>query len=430
MVMQHKGGFGSAVGNAWALLFGIGVLMLGNGLQGSLLGVRAAQEEFGSSLTGLVMAAFFVGFLAGSTLTPLAVRRVGHVRVLAALAALASVAVLVHALLVTPLAWGLMRLVTGLCYAGIFVVAESWLNDRTANETRGQILGLYMATSFLGMGGGQLLLNLADPAGSDLFIVASALISFSVLPLLLSASPAPDFAAPRPVGLARLFEVSPLGTVGTFAAGVVNGTVFGMGAVWAAEAGFGVTEISLFMGTLIAGAALLQWPIGRLSDLFDRRAIMTATTFAAVAAALATERMSGETGWPFFALAAVMGGLSLTIHSLSIAYTNDYLAADEVVGASSGLVLVLGTGSIVGPLAVGPAISFLGPAGFFWWIALVHTALGLFALWRMTRRAALPAEDQTPFSPMPAQSGPFAEAIAAEGASESQNSAGQAGSAP
>jgi len=387
----------------WPLFFGIGLLMLGNGLQGSLLGVRAAEEGFGNGVTGIVMACFFAGFLLGSTWTPSAMRQVGHVRVFAALTATASVSILLHALIIEAIAWGIMRFLTGLCYAGIFVVAESWLNDRAPNESRGQLLGMYMVTIFAGMGGGQLLLNLASPAQSDLFMIASVLISVAVVPMLLSAGPTPASHAPQPVSLGRLYRVSPLGTVGTFGAGIVNGTVFGMGAVYAQRAGLSVAGISLFMAALIGGGAVLQWPLGKISDHIDRRVIIVFVTFAAAAVAASAAVAGGGTTGLLVLLAAVFGGLGFAIHSLSIAYTNDYLAPEEMVGGSSGLVLVLGAGSILGPPAVGWAMALGGPAGFFWWLTLIHAAIGLFALWRMTRRTHLPAGDQAPYVAVPAQ---------------------------
>lgn len=400
--------------SVWPLLFGTGVLMLGNGLQGSLLGVRAGQEGFGPGLTGLVMAGFFAGFLIGSIWTPRAVRRVGHIRVFAALAAIASIAILLHDLLVHPAVWALMRVVTGLCYAGVFVIAESWLNDRTDNRNRGQLLSLYMAVGFLGMGGGQALLNVDDPRTATLFILASILISGAVVPILLSATRAPETADPHPVGLGRLYRVSPLGTVGTFAAGLTNGTVFGMGAVYAREAGFSVGEVSAFMGALITGAALLQWPVGRLSDLIDRRRVITAVTFAAAGLAILALMMQGETRLWLLVAVALFGGLGLTIHSLCVAYTNDYLHPAEMVAASSSLVLVLGAGSVIGPIIAGWTLRLVGPDGFFWWLAAVHAGLGLFALYRMTRRDPLPAEQQGPFVPTPARLSPVAQAVAEE----------------
>jgi MFS family permease len=277
-----------------------------------------------------------------------------------------------------------------------------------------------MAVSFAGMGGGQLLLNLAAPTRADLFILVSILISFAVVPILLSAKPAPEAAAPTPVALTRLYRVSPLGTVGTFAAGLTNGTVFGMGAVYARQTGLSIAEVSLFMGALIAGAALLQWPIGKASDVIDRRKVITATTFAAAGiAVLARQAQLWPDVW-LLAIAGVFGGLALTIHSLCLAYTNDYLDPGEMVAASSGLVLVLGIGSILGPMTVGWLMDLVGAGGFFWWLAAVHAGIGLFAVWRMTRREPRPIEAQGPYVAIPARLSPVATAAAEQAVAAAQ----------
>lgn len=393
----------SALRLVWPLLFGIGLLMLGNGLQGTLLGLRAELEGFGRAVTGVVMAGFFAGFLLGSIWTPRAVRTVGYVRVFAALSAVASASILAHALVVDALTWGLIRVLTGFCFAGIFVIAESWLNDRAPNAARGQLLAVYMALSFAGMGGGQFLLNVADPQAPDLFILVSILISLAVVPLLLSATPLPGVDVPRPVPLRRLFSASPLGTVGTFTAGIANGTIFGMGAVYAGALGLSVARIALFMGLLIAGAAVLQWPIGKLSDVVDRRRVIVGVTFLAAVAALVSDRVAGAEGTGPLLVIAIFGGLSLSVHSLSLAYTNDYLEQDELMAASSGLVLVLGVGSVLGPVLAGSAIALFGPSGFFYWLAGAHVALGAFAVWRMTQREALPEGEQVPYVAAPLQ---------------------------
>lgn len=420
----------STTGGAWALFLGMGLLMLGNGLQGSLLGIRASHEGFGTAVTGLIMSGFFAGFLLGSVWTPGAVQKVGHIRVFAALAALASGTILIHALLIVPSVWWGMRFVSGVCFSGIFVIAESWLNDRTENDIRGQILALYMITMFLGMGSGQLMLNLADPGRADLFIIASVVISLAVVPLLLSASPAPEIIQPRSTSLKRLLKASPLGVVGTFSAGLTNGSVFGMGAVFAHARGFSIGEVSAFMGLIIAGAAVTQWPIGKLSDIMDRRLIITAVTFIAATIAILAGLPGLWSNANLLVFAAVFGGLALPIHSLCLAYTNDYLDADERLGASSGLVLVLGSGSIVGPLASGVAMSLMGPGGFFWWLAFIHLGLGFYAVWRMTRRPSLAAADQSPFVATPQQSSLVVTAAAEQIYSEHEASVLRRGNEP
>lgn len=398
----------------WTLLFGIGLLMLANGLQGSLLGVRAEAEGFESAVIGLIMSGFFAGLLAGSLWTPHAVSAVGHVRVFAAMSAIASVSILLHALFINEIAWWVIRFITGFCYAGIFVVAESWLNDRAPQRMRGQILALYMVVTFAGMGGGQLLLNLASSQEAILFMLVSILISLAVVPLLLRATRLPAIETGRPVSMRRLASASPLGVFGMFVAGIVNGTIFGMGAVYARSAGFSVTDTSFFMALLIVGAALMQWPIGRLSDLVDRRKIITVVTTLAACVALLAMRIETLQSGLMVGLIAVMGGLSLSIHSLSLAYTNDYLDPEEMVAASSGLVLILGIGSVIGPIVVGAALAIAGPAGFYLWLAFSHAALAAFAIWRMTRRASLPDEHQAPYILAPFQGTEISTAVAEE----------------
>ena len=404
----------SAAWAVWALLLGVGLLMLGNGLQSTLLGVRASEEGFGNAVTGLIMSGYFAGFFAGSLWTPQAVRRVGHVRVFAALASLASIAILLHALLVTPPVWVFMRFVTGLSYAGLYIVAESWLNDRSDNATRGRLLSLYLVISYLGMASGQLMLNAGSPENTQLFILVSVLISFAVVPILLSATRAPEHGAPRPVKLRELYRVSPLGTVATFATGVANGTVFGMGAVYARNSGLTLAEVSYFMTIVILGGAVLQWPIGKLSDRIDRRLVITGTTFAAAGVAAATQVFAGASDTLLLALAGLFGGLTLSMYSLCIAYVNDFLEADQMVAASSGLVMVLGAGAVLGPLSAGWVMDLVGVGGFFWDLAAVHAAIGVFAVWRMTQRASAPTDTQSPYVAVPSYGAPGATTAAAE----------------
>ena len=382
-----------ALTGSWALFLGVALLMLGHGLQGSLLGLRATLEGFPTALTGIVMSAYFAGFLAGSVLAPRAVRRVGHVRVFAALASLVSTAALMHAVFVNPATWVAMRVLTGVCLAGLYVVAESWLNDRATNETRGQVLSIYMVIMTGGLGGGQLLLNLADPAGFELFILTSALVSLALVPMLLSASPAPAFDAPAQVGIRQLYAMSPLGVIGCMGTGLSTGAVVGMGAVYAEGIGLSLAQISLFMAMAFLGAVVFQWPIGQVSDRFDRRRVLTIVTFLAAAAATAAA-LAGAGGWAPFVIMCIFGGLAFPMYALCIAHTNDFLEPEQMVAASSGLVFAGGAGAIFGPVTVAATMSIVGPAGFFWCLAAVHAAIGAFALWRMTRRPAMPLDEQ------------------------------------
>lgn len=275
---RRPASFGAALTSSWAILLGFGILMLGDGLQGTLLAVRADLEGFSATLTGLVMSTFYLGFLLGSIMTPRITVRVGHIRVFAAFAALSSAAILVHALFVTLPVWIAMRLLSGFCFAGLYIVAESWLNDRASNETRGKLLSLYMVITYIGVGAGQLLLNLADPFDFELFILVSILISLAVVPLLLSAGSSPKFHDSVRISLLQLYRLTPLGLVSMFAVGMVTATFFALGPVYAQRIGLDIRDTSYFMSAAVVGTVLAQGPIGALSDRFDRRRVLTLVT--------------------------------------------------------------------------------------------------------------------------------------------------------
>jgi MFS family permease len=401
----------TAVGSAWALLVGLAFIMIGNGLQGTLLGVRASLEGFPTLTTGVVMTGYFAGFLAGSTVVPRFLNRVGHIRVFAALASLASAAVLADVVFVDPWSWTAMRLVTGFAYAGLYVVAESWLNDAATNETRGQLLSVYMVIVMGGMALGQLLLVTADPAGAKLFILVSVLVSLSLVPITLSVTRAPQFDAPEHLSLRALYRISPLGVVGAMLTGIAQGALVGMGAVYGRISGFSVEQISAFMATMMLGGILLQWPVGHLSDRFDRRRVITVTCLVGAVAAFVAARISAS-NFPFLLGAAfVVGGSAMPIYSLFIAYTNDYLEPGQMIAASAGLVLASGLGLSVGPASAGALMSALGPQAYFAFAGAVLAAITAFALWRMTQRSAPTLDEQHAYAPAPRTS-PVAATIA------------------
>src|SRR5690348_11603262 len=316
--------------STWALMLGILLLMAGNGLQASLMGLRGSLEGFSSTVVGALMSGYFIGFLASSLLTPKGVRSVGHIRVFAALAALAAAAVILASLFVVPAAWLASRILTGFCYAGLYVVAESWINDRSTNETRGRLFSVYMLTQYTGLIGGQALLNVAEPAGFQLFSLVALLISIAVVPILLTAKHAPAVAAPRHVGLAQLYRISPLGTVGTLGLGMAQSAFFSMGAVFGHRIGLSTEEVSLFLIAAILGGATLQWPLGRLSDKFDRRRLLTAGAFASVVLAVAAMIASGYSLAALVVAAFLFAGTSMPLYSLCVAHTNDLLKPEQM----------------------------------------------------------------------------------------------------
>ncbi|MGV8842644.1 MAG: MFS transporter [Pseudomonas sp.] len=377
-----------------ALLLSMGLLVLGNGLQSSLISLRASLEGFSTQFTGILMTGYFIGFLAGSTLTPRIVAQVGHIRVFAALASLASSVVLIYAVFTDPWLWFGMRVVTGFCIAGLFIVAESWLNDSATNATRGQLLSLYMVITSGAMACGQLLLNLADPGSFELFILIAVLVSLALLPILLSATSAPSFAAPVHISLLQLYRSSPLGILGCMGTGMSNGAMLGMGVIYAEQMGLSLHRISLFMGLLLVGGMVLQWPIGKLSDRFDRRMVIFIVTALAALTSLLAAAIAEVSTVAQLSVAFLLGGLAFPMYSLCVAYTNDALEPRQMVAASSNLVLAYGIGAALGPSLVAAVMGAVGPAGFFWYLAVVHAAIGVFALYRMTRRNAVPMDEQ------------------------------------
>lgn len=407
----------SAVSSSWALFLGMALLMIGNGLQGSLLGVRASIEQFPTTVTGILMSAFYFGFLISSIMTPKLVARVGHVRVFAALASLASTAILIHAVSVNPLSWILMRLVSGFAYAGLYVVAESWLNEQATNETRGQLLSFYMVISTGGMALGQVLLNVADPSQADLFILVSILVSMALVPMLLSQTRGPVMEAPTPISIKEVYQASPTGLIGAFGVGILQGGTVGMGAVYAGLIGYSIAEISIFMMAILIGSVCFQWTIGRLSDRYDRRLVLTVVTLLAAGLAVLANMVAGSFN-ALLATAFLFGGMMFPMYSLVVAYANDHLRQDQMVGASGTLVLVSGAGAFLGPTLVAAAIDLYGPNGFFWSLAAVHTLIGVFILYRMTQRPALPADEQGSYAVLPRTTVVVGEMFGEEAASE------------
>jgi len=374
--------------------------MVGGGLQGSLLGVRAGIESFSTRWIGVVMSCFYVGFLLGSAVTPRLLRSVGHIRVFSAWASLASAAVLVHALWLEPGIWAAMRFCTGFAYAGMYVVAESWLNDRVDNRSRGQLLSLYMIIQYAGLASGQLLLNVADTAGTELFIIVSVLVSAALIPISLSSRPAPLFASVVPVSLGEVFRLTPTGLLGCVVAGSMTGAILSMGTVYAQLAGFGLRETSLLMAAAIGGGALLQFPLGRLSDRIGRTDVVIGVGAAAAAVAVASAALAGATPTPRTVGFVLMASLLLPVHALVLALANDRLHPSQMVGAGSRLVLAFGLGATLGPLLAGSAMERMGPAGFFWLMAGFGAVLALGGL----RTRGRSDQGKTQFLPTPLSS--------------------------
>ena len=376
----------------WPLMLGILLIMLGNGMHFTLIGLRGGIEGFSSAELAVVTSAYFLGFLSGARFTPLMIRNVGHVRVFAALGSFMSAALIAFPLLTEPWAWTLLRVLIGFCMSGIYVAAESWLNNASSNETRGKVLSAYMIAQTLGIIGAQGLLTLGDAATSVLFICASILVSISFAPILLAATPVPAAEVARAMPLSDLFRGSPLGTVGIFLLGGIYATQSGMGAVFGSQIGMSAAQIALFVAMLFAGALLLQYPIGWLSDRVDRRKlIFAAAVIGAVFCALGWFTAGGI---EFLLISAFFaGGVTTPLYALFLAYTNDGLATEDMPAASGGLVFTFGLGAIIGPLGTGWAMQGFGPFAFWLVMSATFGAIAVYAMYRMTQRASLPASE-------------------------------------
>ena len=383
----------SLLKGTWALFFGVAMIMLANGLQGSLIGVRASIEGYSAASAGIILTGYYAGFLSGALLIPRRIKSVGHVRMFAALASIASISILLHSIHVSFFGWFLMRFISGMCFVGMYTVAESWINDLSENNNRGKALSIYMMVSMAGSAVGQLFLNIANPETASLFMLVSILISISLVPILIVVSKQPDFSVTEFLNIKQLYEASPLGVIAAMMTGLAHGTLWGIGTIYGLKSGLSIEQVSIFMFTFIIGGALNQYLIGYLSDTYDRRTIIVIVAFlAGIFSILAL--IFGNTFSVLVAITFIFGGLTVPLYALSIAHTNDFLSKREMVAARSGLQLAGGIGLTLGPVIGGFAIDVIGASGFWIYLFLIHTSLGLFGIYRMTIRTAVPLEEQ------------------------------------
>lgn len=396
----------------WQLFSGVGLLMAGHGIQGTLLSVRAEQAGFGSTVTGIVMAMNFVGFMVGTGVGLRAVQRVGHIRVFAALASLGSSVSLLAVVWVNPLAWGVFRFAWGVCFAGLLVVLESWLHDQASNANRGRIMAVYMIVTMGSIAAGHLLNSLTDTTGFVPFVVASVLVSLSLVPMSLTGSAPPAITDPVPLRIGELASIVPTGVVVTFFSGAALGTIGAVVPVYASVEGLSVGRVGMFVAAPMLGSLVLQLPIGRLSDVVPRRSVILGCAAASAAGALAIARLPADNFLTLVVLFA-MGGFAYPLYSLAIALSNDWLEPAQRTGASALLVRVNGIGAIVGPvgasLAMGAATS-----GLFLVLAVDFSLIALYVTYRLifVRGPDVPSvSDQAEFIAFPARASRVASAL-------------------
>lgn len=369
------------------LFVSFAMLMLGTGLQNTLIGLRAAAEGFSSAATGLIMASFYLGYLVSALSAGRYIARVGHIRVFAAASALCSITILLHGMLINAWLWVVIRFITGFCISGLYIICESWLNAQSGNHQRGQAMAAYIIVIYVSQSAGQLFFTISGPESLLLFLVASIAISLASIPLLLTRIKTPQVPETQnSMSMAALYRRSPLGTTGIFAASFSSAALNSLMPVYAAKTGLNEQYAGYLVIALNAGCILLMSPAGKLSDIFDRRLVITLCAAFSAATALGTALLSGS--FPLLLiLVALLGGFSLPLSSLSSAYVNDWLQADEIVPAASTIMLVAGAGSIFGPLVAGGLMDWFSPEAFFYITCAVMLAFTLFACYRMTRRS-------------------------------------------
>jgi len=399
--------------NSWALFSGFAILITAHGFQGNLLQVRSVIEDFSFITTGIIMSGYYLGYFTGANMIPNLVSKVGHIRVFAAFASMASLSILIHAVFVNPVIWTLGRFLTGFSLIGVYIVVESWLNDRATNRNRGAVLSIYMFITFIGLAVGTLLLNFNKPEQYEPFILTSLLFSIALVPILLTKRVAPKFKKINFIKVKQLYKISPLGTFSMLCTGLIHSAIFGVGAVYATTLNFTIFEISLFLFLITIAGALFQFPIGYFSDNNDRRVVIIACTFIAaifcilsiIASGTSLENMYlassvGIDKVMFLIFITLYAGFALPMFTLNLAYVNDFIDKERFVAAGAGLQIIFGIGAMGGPFLASVFMSKYGPNGFFIYLTIFLVLIGLFGMYRITKRDYEDNPDST-FTPLP-----------------------------
>ncbi|MCB1487591.1 MAG: MFS transporter [Bauldia sp.] len=404
-----------------ALLLGSAFLLMAGGLHGLLLPVTGTTEGFTTIELGLIGTGWSVGFMAGCLLMPAVVRRVGHVRAYGSVASVAAVAILLNILIVSPIAWITLRALSGFCFAGASMIVESWLNERATTENRGTIFSIYQMVVFGGSTIGQLLMVITPPSDFFFFAIGAILYCFAILPTALSTAQHPKPLKTARLDIRALYANSPVAAVGCFMIGLVNGGFGTLGAVYARRIGLPVAEVALLMAGAVLGGALVQYPLGRLSDRMDRRRVLVAVAACAILVAMVLVVFQPRSSTLVIGLLILFGATIYPMYGIAVAHANDFAAPDDFVKIAGGLLLLLGFGSMIGPILAAQAMDLFIPEGLFAFAAAVHFLLLLYTVYRMSRRSApsggeafqgiLPPKSATPES---ATLDPRADAAAAE----------------
>ena len=388
----------AAVAPVAALLLSVAFLLMGNGLQGTLLPVRANLEAFGALEIGLLGSSYFLGFAIGCLYGPHVVRRAGHIRTFTAMVAIASCVVLGHALVVEAISWWVMRAATGFCFAVLYMVIESWLNEKSTNQNRGFIFSIYTIVNLTVITLGQLMLILDEPEDFPLFALASILVSLAAVPVALTTAKAPAPIAAVKIRIRHLYRLSPVGVMGCLVVGLANGSFWALGPVFAQGDGGSSADVALFMSIAVIAGAVGQWPLGRLSDRMDRRKVIVAASLGAALAGIGMVALALTWHQGILATAFLFGLFAFPLYALSVAHLNDFVQPEGYLEAAGGLLLVFALGAVVGPLIASLVVRYVGIDSLFAYTPCVHVMLGAFAVYRMRRRAPTPDAEHILFA--------------------------------
>ncbi len=399
----------SAIAAITALLLSVLILFIGSGLQSTLVPLAADASGFEPIFVGLIGSSYFVGMAVGCVASPWLIRRTGHIRAFGACTALATAAALFHALVVEPYTWNVLRLVSGFCFAALYTVIESWLNDKTENSTRGRVLAVYNVINFAGMAAGQQFLRMFPPGGFQLFSVSALLISVAAIPIAMTRSVSPPIPETPRLYLFWLMRISPVGVAGAATVGFANGIFWTLGPVYATTKGLDATGAGTFITASLVGALLALWPAGRLSDRIDRRLVIVGLCVLSTIAGVGLSLVPANAAYWLFALAFLFGAGALPIYSLASAHAADFASSEDMVQVVTGLLLVYTIGAIIGPTAGASLMTYLPAGTIFALTAGVHAGMALLTILRVRRREAVPAEERERFTAVPRTSPAIAE---------------------
>ena len=380
------------------LLVGVAILLTGQGMQGTLLPVRASMELFSTFSIGIIGAAYFFGFTVGCLKGGELIKSVGHVRVFLAMTALASATPLIHGMILNPFVWIILRSMTGFCFAVLYVVIESWLNEQSSNETRGIVFSTYVMITLTVMAAGQMMTLLYDPSGLQLFVIASVLVSLGAVPIALSKSQTPDQPQEVEVDIRRLFKLSPAGTIGCLVIGIANGAFWSLAPLFTAGVSSDPSLAAWFMSSTVVGGAIAQWPLGYLSDRIGRRRTLLLSTISCAIVAGFILMFADQLGFVGInVLGGAWGFFAFPMYAVAVAHANDYAEADDYVMVSSGLLLMFGVGAIIGPFLASGVMGLTGTSGLYLMTMLAHASLAVYVLLRIFRRSSAPTEHHIAF---------------------------------